>query len=140
MKSYSIKVLIVSLMVSGIAAITSCKDDNLIDPSTNTPPLLEKEMKISRINHFYKIDIPGESEWHVTHSPKWIGLLNRKGSAGERLQLFVQRSFQLNPITVLVSKCQLHITVCIIYHRLKYIPKFLECRYCSIYSFTAYPI
>lgn len=96
MKSYSIKVLIVSLMVSGIAAITSCKDDNLIDPSTNTPPLLEKEMKISRINHFYKIDIPGESEWHVTHSPKWIGLLNRKGSAGERLQIFVQTNGEDN--------------------------------------------
>ena len=86
----SIKILLASLLFLNIAVLTSCKDDDI---SSNTPSQNNtKEIELARLNDFYNLNVPGNADWQVTYCPEWIGLVNKAGKAGEKLQIFVEEN------------------------------------------------
>lgn len=86
----SLNIFLAAVLFLNIAALTSCKDDDVI-PSDNSskssnPTVLERR------NSFYNFDISNSSDWKVEKYPEWVGLMNKEGVAGEKLQIFVEEN------------------------------------------------
>lgn len=86
----SIKFLLAGLLFMNIAALTSCKDDDLSDP--NRPSKTTQETELARSNNFYKLDVSNSLDWKVAKYPEWVGIMNEEGTAGEQLQIFVEEN------------------------------------------------
>jgi len=91
MNTKYMKILLASLLFLNIAALTSCKDDD-ITPNTPTGPISFGEMDLARSNNFYEFDVSNDADWKVASCPDWIGLMNEEGKAGEQLQVFVEKN------------------------------------------------
>lgn len=94
MNTKYMKILLASLLFLNIAALTSCKDDEITPdtPTGPTGPISSDEIELARPNDFYNLDVPGDADWQVTYCPQWVGLMNMAGKAGEKLQIFVDEN------------------------------------------------
>ena len=69
------------------AAMTSCSDDD--DDNNNQPNLpVVEQMEIQRLNTYYDITVPGNSDWEVTKVPEWVGVTALTGKSGEAVNIF----------------------------------------------------
>ena len=83
-----VKLALAVFQLSLVVAFTSCSDDD--NNSDSTSQIATENMELTRLNSMVDINIPGDADWQVTANPFWALPMDEKGTAGSKLELFVE--------------------------------------------------